>query len=139
MSNGERPKRPRPMPSPTQTTKFFWDSAKQGKLALQYDPVAKVYQFWPRSISVKTGKRNLEWRTVSGRGKVYSYTITYVATAGFEDKVPYAIGLIELDEGVRIIGNMINVKPEEMKVGMPVKVAFERLSDDINYFCFEPA
>ena len=139
MNTVVREKRPRPVPRPTQTTKFFWDSAKQGKLALQYDPTSKQYQFWPRSISVKTGKRNLEGRTVSGKGTIYSYTTTYVPTPGFEDKVPYAIGLIELDEGVRIIGNLINVDPENVQIGMKVKVAFEKLTDDIDYFCFEPA
>ena len=49
------------------------------------------------------------------------------------------MGLIELDEGVRIIGNIINVKAEDVKIGMKVKVAWEALSDDINYFAFEPA
>ena len=130
--------RPRPLPRPTPTTKFFWDSAKEGKLALQYDPTSRRYQFWPRANSVKTGRRNLEWRVVSGKGTVYSYTITYVPTAGFQDRVPYVVGLIELDEKVRIIGNVVNIKPDDVKIGMRVRVTFEKLSDDISYFAFEP-
>lgn len=132
-------KKPRPIPRPSLTSKPFWDAAKQGKLALQYDPVAQRYQFWPRACSVATGQLNLEWRNVSGRGKVYSYTVTHVPTAGFEDKGPYVVGLIELDEGVRIIANIINTKPEDVKIGSPVKVVFEKLSDEYNYFAFEPA
>ena len=130
--------KPRPMPKPTQGTKFFWDAAKRGKLALQYDPDSKAYQFWPRTISVATGKRNLEWRETSGKGFVYSFTITHVPTAGFEGRGPYTVGLIELDEKVRIIGNVLNVKPDDVKVGMRVKVMFEKMSDDISYFAFEP-
>lgn len=52
-----RAKQPRPQPVPSVTTKFFWDAAKDGKLAVQYDPVAKQYQFWPRAISVVTGQQ----------------------------------------------------------------------------------
>ena len=70
--------------------------------------------------------------------QLYSYTVTYVPTPGFENRVPYVIGMIELDEGVRIIANMLNLTPEEAEIGMRVKVAWEKLSDDITYFAFEP-
>jgi len=134
-----RPKRPRPVPQPTRTTKFFWDAAKQGKLALQYDPVARRYQWWPRTISTATGQQNLEWRTVSGLGRLYSFTETHVPTAGFEDRGPYLIGLVDLDEGVRIIANLVRLTPDRVRIGMRLKVAWEKISDDIDYFAFEPA
>lgn len=130
--------KPRPLPKPTPTTQAFWDGAKKGKLMLQYDPVKRKYQFWPRANSVRTGRRNLQWRETSGKGELYSYTVTHVPTPGFEDRVPYVIGLIELDEGVRIIANMLNVTPDDVEIGMRVKVAWEKLSDDITYFAFEP-
>lgn len=130
---------PRPVPKPTPTTQAFWEGAKNGKLMLQYDPTARKYQFWPRANSVRTGKRNLRWQETSGEGKLYSYTVTHVPTAGFEDRVPYVIGLIELDEGVRIVGNLINVSPDDVAIDMRVKVAWEKLTDDVTYFAFEPA
>ena len=136
-ANKPTPK-PRPVPKPTAGTQYFWDAAKRGKLALQYDPESKTYQFWPRTISVTTGKRNLEWRDTSGKGEVYSYTVTHVPATGFDGKTPYVVGLIELDEKVRIIGNILNIKPDDVKVGMRVKVMFEKLNDDISYFAFEP-
>ena len=131
--------RPRPLPRPTPTTQPFWDGAKKKKLMLQYDPVSRRYQFWPRSCSVRTGKRNLKWQQVSGKGTLYSFTETHVPTAGFEGKTPYLIGLVELDEGVRIIANLVNVTIDQIEIGMKMKVAWEELSDDINYFAFEPA
>ncbi len=130
---------PRPVPRPTEASQPFWDGAKKKQLWLQYDPVSKRYQFWPRTCSVRTGKRNLKWRKTSGKGTLYSYTDTYVGPPGFADRTPYLVGLIELDEGVRIIANLVNLKAEDVKVGMKVKVAWEKLSDDINYFAFEPA
>jgi uncharacterized protein len=134
-----RAKQPRPLPVPSVTSKFFWDAAKDGKLALQYDPVAQQYQFWPRAISVVTGQQNLEWRVVSGLGRLYSFTVTHVPTPGFEDRGPYPVGLVELDEGVRIIANLVKVDPAAIKIGMRVKVAFEQIAPDMNYFAFEPA
>ena len=130
--------KPRPVPRPTANTRFFWDAARRGKLALQYDPDAGRYQFWPRAISTATGRRNLEWRETSGRGEVYSYTVTHVPGAGFEERTPYVVGLIELDEKVRIIGNIVGVAPENVKIGMRVRVTFETLTEDIDYFAFEP-
>tara|TARA_R110002126_G_scaffold27713_1_gene93002 strand:- start:427 stop:921 length:495 start_codon:yes stop_codon:yes gene_type:complete len=130
--------KPRPVPKPTPTTQAFWDGAKKGKLMLQWDPVARKYQFWPRANSVRTGRRNLQWKPTSGKGELYSFTITHVPTPGFEDKAPYVVGMVELDEGVRIIANMINLKPEDVEIGMRVKVAWEKINDDITYFAFEP-
>ena len=130
--------KPRPLPKPTPATQAFWDGAKKGKLMLQWDPTAKKYQFWPRANSVRTGKRNLQWKATSGKGELYSFTITHVPTPGFEARAPYAIGMIELDEGVRIIANLINIKIDDVEIGMRMKVAWEKLSDDITYFAFEP-
>ena len=130
--------KPRPLPKPTPATQAFWDGAKKGKLMLQWDPTAKKYQFWPRANSVCTGKRNLQWKPTSGKGELYSFTITHVPTPGFEARAPYVIGMIELDEGVRIIANLVNIEIEDVEIGMRMKVAWERLSDDITYFSFEP-
>jgi uncharacterized OB-fold protein len=131
-------KNPRPLPQPTETTRPFWDAANEHRLIVQYDPDAKAYQFYPRLGSVVTGKRNLEWREVSGKGAVFSYTDTMVPAAGFEDKAPYALIMVDLDEGVRILANYKNYKPEDLKIGRRVRVCWERLNDDITYFAFEP-
>ena len=130
--------KPRPLPKPTPATQAFWDGAKKGELMIQWDPTAKKYQFWPRANSVRTGKRNLQWKATSGKGELYSFTITHVPTPGFEARAPYVIGMIELDEGVRIIANLINIKIDDVEIGMRMKVAWEKLSDDITYFAFEP-
>lgn len=129
---------PRPLPAPTPTSQPFWDGARKKKLMLQYDPKARAYQFWPRACSIHTGRRNLEWRKASGKGEIYSFTVTHVPAAGFEDQAPYVVALVELDEGVRMIGNLINIAPEEVEIGMPVRIAWEELSEDITYFRFEP-
>lgn len=140
MSEATR-KTPRPLPRVNvyMNTKPFWDAARQGKLLIQYCKDTGRPQFLPRPVSLATGRRNLEWREASGRGKVYSWTVTYSAWPGHEDRVPYVCALVELDEGVRMLANLAHCKFEDISIGMPVKVCWERLSEEINYPAFEPA
>ncbi len=128
----------KPRPDISETTRPFWDAIGENQLMVQYDPGTGAHQFYPRSTSLATGRGDLEWRAVSGKGTVYSFTATLVATPGFEDDVPYILAMIDLAEGVRILANMINVAEDEIEIGMPVRVAFEQRSDDVTYFCFEP-
>ena len=139
--SGEQKKIPRPVPKPHSymDTRPFWDKAKEGKLVLQFCRDTGKAQFFPRPVSLATGKRNLEWREVSGRGTVYTYTNTFSAWPGHEDRVPYLCALVELEEGVRILCNLMNVKAADVRIGMKVKVCWEKLTEDINYPAFEPA
>ena len=113
-------------------------ASNNGNLLIQYCKESGKPQWYPRPVSLATGRRNLEWREVCGRGKVYSWTVTYSAWPGHEDRVPYICALVELDEGVRMLANLLNVKGEDVKIGMPVQLCWERLSDEINYPAFEP-
>ena len=134
----ERPKQPRPAPTPTDVTQPFWDGVNQHKFLLQYDPEAGKYQFYPRGISVHTGKQNLEWREVSGAGTVYSWTETVVPARGFEGEEPYLIACVELDEGVRLMSLLHDCTADQVKIGMRVRMCWDRINDDFEYFAFEP-
>lgn len=128
----------RPVPVPSNTSRPFWEAAKERRLVIQYDRQAKRWQFYPRAIGLDSGRRDLEWREVSGKGSVYSYTVTHIPTAGFEDKVPYALAIVYLDEGVRMLANVIHAAPDDVRIGMRVKVCWEEIGDDAVYFAFEP-
>ena len=128
----------RPLPVPTSISRPFWEAAREHRLVIQYDPDTDAYQFYPRAISVATGKRNLEWREVSGKGTLYSFTDIHVAPPGFEDLAPYMIGVIELDEGVRMMTPLQGITMEDAKLGMRMRVCWQKLSDEITYPAFEP-
>ena len=128
----------RPLPEGWILTRPFWEATRTGKLMIQYDPAVGKYQFYPRSVSVWTGRRNLEWRAVSGKGTLYSFTETHVAPPGFEELAPYMIGVIELDEGVRMMTPLENLTVEEARLGMRMRVCWQKLSDEITYPAFEP-
>lgn len=134
----EAQRNPRPKPTVTRLTEPFWQAAREKKLLLQYDPEAGKYQFWPRPVSVYTGKANLEWREVPGTGKLHSYTVSHVPARGFEDLAPYPIGAVELDEGVRVMARLVNLDPDEIEIGMRLRVCWEEIGDGVTIFCFEP-
>jgi len=127
----------RPVPVPHNFTLPFWDGAQEGKLLLQYDPDAGKYQFYPRPISVFSGRRNLEWREASGKGTVYTYTVSHKAPPPLKHVTPFVVVTVELLEGVRIMTNLINCSLEEVRIGMPVRLAWVK-AGDINFPVFEP-
>ena len=131
-------KKPRPAPTPTNITNPFWDAINEHKFLLQYDPAVKKYQFYPRGLSVHTGKQNLIWQEVSGKGTIYSFTETVIPARGFEGKEPYLIAAVELEEGVRLMSLLHNCSSEDVKIGMPVRLCWDKINEDFEYFAFEP-
>lgn len=126
----------RPLPQPDLDTKPYWDAAKEGRLIAQYDSVAGRYR-WPPVPYLATGAGfDIEWKELSGRGTIYSYTIVHPpAHPAFE--APYVVALVEVDESpeVRFVTNIKNVDLEKLRIGMPVKVQFETFEDmGIPYF-----
>jgi uncharacterized OB-fold protein len=116
----------------------FWEGARSGKLVLQYCRDSGRFQHYPRPVSLATGSRNLEWREVSGKGEVFACTIARVPSPGFgSDTLPYAVATVQLDEGVRIIARIVNCAPDDVAIGMRVRVTFETLGDE-RYPVFEP-
>ena len=135
--------RPRPFPRLNHytDTQPFWDATKEHRLLIQYCRETGRPQWFPRSASLATGRRDLEWREVSGRGTVYSFTIARKPWPGHEDRVPYICALVELEEGVRMLANLVRVEPGDVRIGAPVRVAWETLSDGdstVEYPVFEP-
>jgi uncharacterized OB-fold protein len=128
--------RPAPKPSVYVDTAPFWEAAKQGKLVLQFCKDTNQFQHYPRPVSIFTGGRNLEWREVSGRGVVYACTVIRVPGPGLDGRLPLSVVTVELDEGVRMLGNIVNVEPDKVAIGQRVEVTWDRLSDDFQYPAF---
>lgn len=139
MANDTKQKPQRPIPRPSALTKPFWEAAKQGKLMVQFDNKTGKPQFWPRPVSIHSGRTDQEWREVSGKGKLYAWTEVHVPLQGLEEFAPYVLAAVELDEGVRVMSRLVNVTASELTPGMAVQVAWEELSDDIDFYVFEPA
>jgi uncharacterized OB-fold protein len=129
----------RPLPLERSFSRPFWDATRERRLLLQYDNVAGAYQFYPRPTSIYTGKAsNLEWREVSGRGKIFTYTIARRARPPFRDHEPFWLALVTLDEGVNIMANIVGCAQERMAIGLRVRPHWAPLADGRNLLLFAP-
>ncbi|WP_428343150.1 Zn-ribbon domain-containing OB-fold protein [Mycobacterium sp.] len=122
----------RPVPIPDSVSEFYWESAKQGRLAVQGFQGLDVLQHPPSPVPEVVGGGPdgavpvaVE---VSGQGTLFSFTILRQSFhPGFINAVPMMIGLTELDDAprVRILTNIVEAQPDELRVGMPMEVVFE--------------
>ncbi len=100
--------------------------------------VATQFQFYPRSLCA-TCAGDTEWVSASGRGKLYTYTvIRQNRSEAFAPLSPYAVGIVELDEGVRMMSNIVDCDVEELRVGMPLEVLILRAADDVGLPFWRP-
>ena len=121
----------RPIPVPTPETAHFWEGTRAGELRLQRcDDCDHVY-FPPRPFCPDCSSRAVSVFAASGRGALASYVISERSHPAFEG--PYAIALVELEEGPRMMSNIVECPqtPEALVLDMPLQVTFEALSDDI--------
>ena len=131
------PQRARPKPTPE--TKHFWDGTAAGELLLQRcNKCSKAY-FPPRPFCPACASREVNVFRASGKGRLYSYVIHHRPVPGFIP--PYAIAVVELEEGPRLMSNIVDCPqtPEALVLDMPLEVAFEKIDDEITLPLFRPA
>jgi uncharacterized OB-fold protein len=87
-------------------------------------------EFPPRADCPGCGARGFEWVNISGRGRLVTYTTIHAAPTGFGDRTPYTIGVIDLEEGGRLLSWIQDTPEEEIVVGMPLQAHVERLEPE---------
>jgi uncharacterized protein len=135
----ERPPKPRPAPHPDPDSAPYWSAAHDGRLVLQHCHDCGAYQLYPRDRCLKC-RGAVDWADASGRGTVYSFTvIRQNYSRPFRDGIPYVVALVDLEEGPRVMTNVVGCDPEDMRIGMPVQATFETVSDEAGIALFSPA
>lgn len=137
----------RPVPAIDPESEPYWEAAREGDLAVQRCSDCGERQFYPRELCRNCWSRELSFEPVAGTGTVHSYTRCHVAGQPGYDETPYTVALVELDlpaanpsgRAVRLTTH-VDCPDEELTVGLPVEVAFERISDDptVHLPVFEP-
>ncbi len=125
-------------PSMTADTQFFWDGAKTGRLLIQRCGGCTTLRHPPRPMCPHC--HSLEWDAIeaSGRGTVYSFVMPrHPPLPFFEDG--YIVVLVELEEGVRIVSNLLDIEPDAAAIGLPVHVRFDSFDGDLVLPVFVPA
>jgi len=129
---------PREAPKPRTFAKPFWEATREKKLLLQYDRRDGSYQFPPRPTGMRSGRRDLEWREVSGKGKIFTFTVARRAREPFRGHEPFLIAMVTLDEGVNVMANIVNCPLDDMAIGVRVKPFWAPLPDGTHLLMFEP-
>lgn len=131
---------PRLAPEPTPETQHFWDGTARGELLLQRNQDTGESWFPPRPFCPRTGSRNVEVFKASGRATLYSYVINVRPRPDMGTE-PYAIAVVQLEEGPRMMTNIVNcpATPQALILDMPLEVVFEQISQSIWLPLFQPA
>jgi uncharacterized protein len=119
----------RPQPVPTPETKHFWDGTALGELRLQRCRDCGSTYFPPQSFCPRCASEDVEVVRSSGRGILNSYVISHLAAPGFE--APYVIGVVELEEGCRLLTNIVDVAPDpdQLPLDLPVEAVYHTVGD----------
>lgn len=130
----------KPLPVRTEENAPFWDSAKRHALEMQRCgdcgcfryPVA---EYCPRCLSPET-----EWTPVSGKGTLYSFIIVHQRyDPSFADDLPYNVAIVELEEGPRLVSNIVGIPNGDIRVGMPLTISYEDVTEEFTLPKFKPA
>ena len=129
-----------PLPRPYQDTAEYWAAAREHRFVIQRCNSCGEHQFYPRGVCSHCLSSELEWREASGNGTVYSYSVNHRAPhPGFADDLPFVLGIVELEEGPRMMTNIVVSDPDSVTIGMAVTVTFDDVTDQVTLPKFTPA
>lgn len=130
----------RELPTVEDETREYWEAAKHGRLLVKRCNACAAVHHYPRPFCPICWSEDVEWQEVSGRGTLYTYSIVYRNDLPpFSEWGPYVPAVVELDEGPRLMTNIVDADPRSLEVGMPVEVAFRDLTDEWAAPVFRPA
>lgn len=115
---------PAPAPDVNPETAPFWAATARGELLVKQCEDCASLIWYPRSLCPECGSPRTRWQPVSGRGQVYSYTVNNRGEGPYRDYGPYVLAYVELDEGPRLMTNIVEAEPGALAVGLPVEVTF---------------
>lgn len=136
----EKKKYSKPLPQIDEESRPWWEALQRGELYVQKCRDCGDLRFHPRAQCTQCLSPRTRWVRCTGRGKIYTFTVTNQnQAAGFRESLPYVMAYVELDEGLKMLTNIIDCRPEEVKIGMPVEVVFETATPEVTFAKFRPA
>jgi len=128
------------LPIPNEDTRPFWDGCAREELLLQRCGACGAYRHPPSPTCPKCLSTDAEWVAASGNGTVYTYVVVHQALdPAWAEDVPYVVAIVELAEGPHMLSNVVDTPVDQVTIGMPVTVCFQRASDEIVLPRFRPA
>lgn len=130
----------KPLPVISDFNRPFWEASRKHELHLQR--CKSCHKFWAPNgpVCPHCFSEDYTWEKLSGRGKINSWVVFHkLYHPGFAKDIPYSVAFVELAEGPRIIANVVGVKNEDLKIGMPLEVVFEDVNDEVSIPKFRKA
>ena len=130
----------KPLPRVDEESRGYWEALARHELYFQRCRSCATKRFPPRAVCPVCLSSSTEWVRASGKGTVYSFTVTHQNQApGFRESLPYVLAVVELAEGPRMMTNVVGCAPDEVRVGMAVEVEYEDVTAEITLAKFKPA
>jgi len=139
MTSERKPNVRRPVPKLERDTHGYWQHLRRHELVIQRCTQCGTYRHHPRPMCPECHSLDFAWAPMSGRGTVYTYAIVNQPLHPFwSGRTPYNVVLVELEEGVRIVSNLVDCPNDLVRIGMPVTVVWEDVTDEISLPMFKP-
>ena len=133
-----KPRLPTLEPTTGRETKPFWDALSDEKLMLPRCDTCDHVVWYPRQFCPVCHTMGVSWFEASGRGTVYSFTVARQAFGEWKPVVPYVIAYVELEEGPRVLTNIVECDPDQLAVGDRVELRVDRSPDGAGVHRFAP-
>lgn len=129
----------RPLPAPDPDSRAYWEGLREGVLLLQHCRACGSVNAYHQALCRRCNGTDLELRNSSGHGTVYSFSVVHRAPGpAFKQDVPYAVLLVELDEGPRMVSRLVGADPLAIRFGMRMQLVCTPVSTEISLPCFTP-
>lgn len=133
------PALPTPIPYVSPETAPFWSAARQGRLVLPVCTQCETPIWYPKAFCSACGSLTVEWQEMTGRGTIYSYTQVHRGEGPYREVPSFVLALVDLDEGVRVLTNIVDAEAADLRIGQPVQVVFHEAGDAAALPRFKPA
>jgi uncharacterized OB-fold protein len=125
--------------APDAVSQPFWDATREDRLLVQWCTDCEHPIFFPREVCPRCLGSALEWRPSAGTGRVYAASVQHrPAWPSLKDDVPYVVALVDLDDGIRMMTNVVDCEPDAVVPDLEVEVCWEPLSDGRKLPLFRP-
>lgn len=122
----------KPLPRVDEENRWFWEACARHELVLQQCAACGTVRYYPRALCTKCLSAQTTYIRASGRGTIYTYTVTHQNQApGFRDELPYVMAYVQLEEGPRVLSNVVRTPIDQVSIGLRVEVVFEEIDEEM--------
>lgn len=130
----------KPLPAISSLNKPYWDGLKNRELRLQRCDECGAIWYPPSPLCPGCWSRKFTWTRLSGRGHVNSWVVFHQSYfRGYDDELPYNVAEVQLDEGPRVLTNLVGIANDRIRAGMPVEIVFDEVTPETTLAKFKPA